>query len=148
MKVYRVRSFAYDLNTKRGIVRSRVILLLRSSEIKPSFYRSVQTILFRIVYYLSIHPFFSPSPFILRSKVHRGALSSSLVFDLLYSWKYIAIYPRNKCIEVNLTFNTYQYQRDPFCTHFYHIYIAFNTLLYVSEEQMYWSQVDSLNTYQ
>jgi hypothetical protein len=57
MKVYRVRSFAYDLNTKRGIVRSRVILLLRSSEIKPSFYRSVHNIQFELLTYL-YQPFF------------------------------------------------------------------------------------------
>ena len=31
------RSFVDDLNTKQGIVRSRVTLLLRSSEIKPLF---------------------------------------------------------------------------------------------------------------
>ena len=52
-----VRSFAYDLNTKRGIVRSRVILLLRSSEIKPSFYRSVHNIQFDMLTYL-YQPFF------------------------------------------------------------------------------------------
>ena len=31
------KSFADDLNKERGIVRSRVVLLLRSSEIKPLF---------------------------------------------------------------------------------------------------------------
>ena len=35
------KSFADDLNTKRGIVSSRVALLLRSAEIKPLFYRFV-----------------------------------------------------------------------------------------------------------
>lgn len=29
------KSFAYDLNVQRGIVSSRVALLLRSAEIKP-----------------------------------------------------------------------------------------------------------------
>ncbi len=34
-KISRDKSFADDLNKERGIVRSRVALLLRSSEIKP-----------------------------------------------------------------------------------------------------------------
>ena len=33
-------SFVDDLNTEQGIVRSRVALLLRSSEIQPMFKRS------------------------------------------------------------------------------------------------------------
>ena len=36
-----VKSYAYDLNKERGIVSSRVALLLRSAEIKPLFYRFV-----------------------------------------------------------------------------------------------------------
>lgn len=35
------KSLAYDLNTERGIVSSRVTMLLRSAEIKPMFYRFV-----------------------------------------------------------------------------------------------------------
>ena len=35
-----IRSLVDDLNTERGIVRLRVALLLRFSEIKPLFYRS------------------------------------------------------------------------------------------------------------
>lgn len=35
------KSFADDLNKERGIVSSRVALLLRSIEIKPLFYRFV-----------------------------------------------------------------------------------------------------------
>ncbi len=35
------KSFADDLNWERGIVSSRVALLLRSAEIKPLFYRFV-----------------------------------------------------------------------------------------------------------
>ena len=35
------KSFADDLNMKRGIVSSRVALLLRSAEIKPLFCRFV-----------------------------------------------------------------------------------------------------------
>ena len=35
------KSFADDLNMERGIVSSRVALLLRSAEIKPLFYRFV-----------------------------------------------------------------------------------------------------------
>lgn len=35
------KSFVDDLNTKRGIVSSRVALLLRSAEIKPLFSRFV-----------------------------------------------------------------------------------------------------------
>ena len=35
------KSFADDLNKERGIVSSRVALLLRSAEIKPLFYRFV-----------------------------------------------------------------------------------------------------------
>ena len=34
-------SFVDDLNKERGIVSSRVALLLRSAEIKPLFYRFV-----------------------------------------------------------------------------------------------------------
>ena len=37
----RDKSFADDLNTERGIVSSRVALLLRSAEIKPLFQRFV-----------------------------------------------------------------------------------------------------------
>ena len=37
LKIQGGRSFVDDLNTKQGIVRSRVTLLLRSSEIKPLF---------------------------------------------------------------------------------------------------------------
>ncbi len=36
-----MKSFADDLNTERGIVSSRVALLLRSAEIKPLFFRFV-----------------------------------------------------------------------------------------------------------
>ena len=36
------KSFADDLNKERGIVSSRVALLLRSAEIKPLFHRFVQ----------------------------------------------------------------------------------------------------------
>ena len=46
MNVFIVRSLANDLNTEQGIVRYRVVLLLRLSEIKPLFYRSVQFFLF------------------------------------------------------------------------------------------------------
>ena len=35
------KSFVNDLNTERGIVSSRVAMLLRSAEIKPLFYRFV-----------------------------------------------------------------------------------------------------------
>jgi hypothetical protein len=35
------KSFADDLNTERGIVSSRVAMLLRSAEIKPLFFRFV-----------------------------------------------------------------------------------------------------------
>ena len=35
------KSFADDLNKERGIVSSRVVLLLRSAEIKPLFHRFV-----------------------------------------------------------------------------------------------------------
>ena len=35
------KSFADDLNKERGIVSSRVALLLRSAEIKPLFHRFV-----------------------------------------------------------------------------------------------------------
>ena len=48
MNVFIVRSLANDLNTEQGIVRYRVVLLLRLSEIKPLFYRSVQFFLFFI----------------------------------------------------------------------------------------------------
>ena len=34
-----VKSFADDLNSERGIVSSRVALLLRSAEIKPLFHK-------------------------------------------------------------------------------------------------------------
>jgi hypothetical protein len=39
--IRRDKSFADDLNTERGIVSSRVALLLRSAEIKPLFQRFV-----------------------------------------------------------------------------------------------------------
>ena len=39
--IERDKSFADDLNKERGIVSSRVALLLRSAEIKPLFHRFV-----------------------------------------------------------------------------------------------------------
>ena len=42
------KSFVYDLNVQRGIVSSRVALLLRSAEIKPQ----LSDLLFRQLYFL------------------------------------------------------------------------------------------------
>ena len=42
------KSYAYDLDVQRGIVSSRVALLLRSAEIKPQ----LSDLLFRQLYFL------------------------------------------------------------------------------------------------
>ena len=47
------KSFADDLNSKRGAVRSRVVLLLRSTEAKPLFSRFVYSLLLNLLFYLS-----------------------------------------------------------------------------------------------
>ena len=45
------KSFADDLNSKRGAVRSRVVLLLRSTEAKPLFSRFVYSLLLNQLFY-------------------------------------------------------------------------------------------------
>ena len=47
------KSFADDLNSKRGAVRSRVVLLLRSTEAKPLFSRFVYSLLLNLLFYFS-----------------------------------------------------------------------------------------------
>ena len=47
------KSFADDLNSKRGAVRSRVVLLLRSTEAKPLFSRFVYSLLLNQLFYFS-----------------------------------------------------------------------------------------------
>ena len=56
------KSFADDLNTERGIVRGRVALLLRSSEIQPLFFDlcTVRSVVIPIEWYFLFTNFCAP----------------------------------------------------------------------------------------
>ena len=70
------KSFADDLNTERGIVRGRVALLLRSSEIQPLFFDlcTVRSVLIPIEWCIFFTNFYAPVG--LRSKFAAKSASS------------------------------------------------------------------------